>query len=77
MVFKEINRDRYVDSQDNVDDKIVGDNCGCRAIHVTNSLCLYGGAGHQHLNFVNIRKLSPTFFPQHHFSHIFCHHTTQ
>ena len=29
MVFKEINRDRYVDSQDNVDDKIVGDNCGC------------------------------------------------
>ena len=29
MIFKEINRDRYVDSQDNVDDKIVSDNCGC------------------------------------------------
>ena len=29
MFLKEINRDWYVNSEDNVDDKIVGDNCGC------------------------------------------------
>ena len=35
MIFKEINRDRYVYSRDNVDDKTVGDNCGFSDIHAT------------------------------------------
>ena len=78
MTFKEINRDRYVNCEDvMLMTKLWVTIVDVRAIHVTNFLYVYGGAGHQNLNFVNIRKLLSTFRLQHHCSHIFCHHMTQ
>ena len=59
MIFKEINRDRYVYSRDNVDDKTVGDKCGCHEFPILVRWCWTPSEFCQHPKIVT-NILSPT-----------------